>query len=182
LSAGDRFEAVAARWNAAGLGDSEGFLALGAVLRAPAGVVAAVDGVLRSSALTRNGYLVLVTLLLADDGTRSHGRLARDLLVHPTTISLVTDQLVADGLVRRSPDRSDRRATLSTITPKGKRLVTRATEELATVGFGFGSETSFPAVPDALRGVSPAPRPVVPNRPRRSRTLRTVGGGESWAA
>jgi len=176
VASGDQFEQVGSRWDAAGLGDSAGFLALGAVLRAHAVVTASVDRVLRGSALTRNGYLVLVTLLLADDGTRSHGRLARDLLVHPTTITLVTDQLVKDGLVRRTPDPSDRRATLSTITAKGRRLVTTATRDLAAVGFGFGEETPFAAVLDALRAVSSAPRAVVPNHRGRSGGLGTAGG------
>jgi len=60
---------------------------------------------------SRTGYLILVTLFLADGGTCSHGRLARDLFVHPTTITLVTDQLAKNGLVKRAPDPSDRRAT-----------------------------------------------------------------------
>ena len=178
MPSGDQFDEVASRWDAAGLGDSAGFLALGAVLRAHAVVTAAVDSVLRSSELSRNGYLVLVGLRLADDGTRSHGRLARDLLVHPTTITLVTDQLVRDGLVRRAPDPSDRRATLSTITPKGKRLVAKATQNLAAAGFGFGDEAPFAAVLAALREVGSAPRAVVPHH-RRSRALKTAGGAGS---
>jgi DNA-binding MarR family transcriptional regulator len=176
MTSGDPFEEVASRWDAAGLGDSAGFLALGALLRAHAVATAGVDGVLRRWELSRTGYLVLVTLLLADEGTRSHGRLARDLLVHPTTISLVTDQLVKDSLVRRAPDPSDRRATLSTITPKGKRLVTKATRDLATAGFGFGEHSDFAAVLDALRGVSSAPRTAVPNHRGRARRLKSEAG------
>lgn len=176
---GDQFEEVARRWAGAGLGDSGGFLALGALLRAHAVVTAATDSVLRAFDLTRNGYLILVALVLADDGTRSHGRLARDLLVHPTTITLVTDQLVNAGLVRRAPDPADRRATLSTITPKGKRLVTKATQNLAAAGFGFGEAADFAAVLDALRTVSAAPRAVVPNHGGRTRRLKTVEGEAS---
>jgi DNA-binding MarR family transcriptional regulator len=133
------FAWVEARWEAAGLGDPAGFLALGALLRAHATVTTAVDRVLRGCDLSRTGYLVLMALHLADDGTRSHGRLARDLLVHPTTITLVTDQLVAAGLVRRRPDPADRRSTLSTVTAKGRRAVVKATDALAPTGFGFGA-------------------------------------------
>lgn len=130
---------IEARWDAAGLGDPTGVLALGALLRAHTMVTAAVDRVLRGCDLTRTGYLVLMTLYLADEGTRSHGRLARDLLVHPTTITLVTDQLVVAGLVRRRPDPADRRSTLSNITAKGRRAVANGTKALASAGFGFGA-------------------------------------------
>jgi DNA-binding MarR family transcriptional regulator len=163
MAGNDPFDEVAARWEAAGLGPSAGFLALGAVLRAHAVVTSAVDGILRSWQLSRNGYLVLVTLFLADRGTRSHGRLARDLLVHPTTITLVTDQLVRDGLVRRAPDPADRRATLATITAKGRRLVVSATQELTGASFGFGAAAAMAGVVDALRTVSSGSRSVVPN-------------------
>jgi DNA-binding MarR family transcriptional regulator len=178
MAGDDQFDAVASRWEAAGLGPSAGFLALGAVLRAHAVITSAVDGILRSWQLSRNGYLVLVTLYLADRGTRSHGRLARDLLVHPTTITLVTDQLVRDGLVRRAPDPADRRATLSTITARGRRLVVSATEELTGASFGFGGAAPLAGVLDALRTVSSGSRSVVPNhRARAGRPKRAAGGG-----
>ena len=166
----DQFEWVAGRWDPAALGDSAGFLALGASLRAHTVVTAAVDGVLRDHGVSRTGYLVLVTLFLAEDGTRSHGRLARDLFVHPTTITLVTDQLVKDGLLRRAPDPADRRATLSTITAEGRRLAGKATRNLASAGYGFGTgDGDLGSVVDALRafGVK-RPEPV----PRRARTHR----------
>jgi DNA-binding MarR family transcriptional regulator len=170
----DQFEWVAARWEASGLGDSVGFLALGALLRAHTVVTAVVDSVLRGRGLTRTGYLVLVTLFVADEGARSHGRLARDLFVHPTTITLVTDQLVNDGLVRRAADPADRRSTLSTITPKGRRLVSKATGDLSTAGFGFGEDADqLDAVLDALRPFSITPPVPVP----RSRRVRAAEGG-----
>jgi DNA-binding MarR family transcriptional regulator len=173
----DQFEWVAARWDSAALGNSTGFLALGALLRAHTVVTAAVDSVLRGRDLSRTGYLVLVTLLLADDGTRSHGRLARDLFVHPTTITLVSDQLVKDGLVRRAPDPADRRATLSTITVKGKRLVAKATQDLSAAGFGFGDGADHRGVLDALRHYSANPPVPVPSRGPRARRLKAAESG-----
>jgi DNA-binding MarR family transcriptional regulator len=171
----DQFEWVAARWDSAALGDSSGFLALGALLRAHTVIIAAVDGVLRGRDLSRTGYLVLMTLLLADDGTRSHGRLARDLYVHPTTITLVTDQLVEHGLIRRAPDPTDRRATLSTITAKGKRLVAKATQDLSAAGFGFGDDADHRGVLEALRRYSATPPMPVPSRTAaRARRLKAA--------
>lgn len=166
---GDQFDWVADRWDGAVLGDSAGFLALGALLRAHTVVTATVDAVLRDWGISRTGYLVLVTLFLADDGTRSHGRLARDLFVHPTTITLVTDHLVKERLVRRAQDPADRRATLSTITAKGRRLVTKATSDLDAAGFGFGAgRRQFTAVVNALRAFSAnPPEPVPQSRSRR---------------
>jgi DNA-binding MarR family transcriptional regulator len=170
----DAFDRVGARWDSDRLGDGTGFLALGALLRAHTVVTAAVDAVLRGRNLSRTGYLVLVGLYLADEGTRSHGRLARDLLVHPTTITLVTDQLVKEALVRRAPDPSDRRATLSTITAKGRRLVVQATRDLAAAGFGFGDAPDrLDAVLDVLRpfgDAAPVPVPRTRRSPRRSKT------------
>jgi DNA-binding MarR family transcriptional regulator len=174
----DQFDWVADRWDTDVLGDSAGFLALGALLRAHTVVTAAVDTVLRDRGISRTGYLILITLYLSDDGTRSHGRLARDLFVHPTTITLVTDQLVKEGLVRRSQDPADRRATLSTITAKGRRLVTRASGDLAAAGFGFGADRAeLAAVVAALRsfGAKP-PQPVPSSRPRRRRLTAAEGG------
>ena len=175
----DQFEWVAQRWDPAALGDIGGFLALGALLRAHTVVTASVDGVLRAHALSRTGYLVLMTLFLADEGTRSHGRLARDLFVHPTTITLVTDQLVKDGLVRRAPDPADRRATLSTITAKGRRLVARATRDLAAAGYGFGGDSGdLGPVVEALYRFGVKPPEPVPSRAR-ARRLKAAEGGAS---
>ena len=177
----DQFDWVMDRWDSAALGDSAGFLALGALLRAHTVVTAAVDTVLRDRGISRTGYLILITLYLADDGTRSHGRLARDLFVHPTTITLITDQLVKDGLVRRAQDPADRRATLSTITAKGRRLVAKATDDLAAAGFGFAADRDdLTAVVDALRpfGAKP-PEPVPSSRPRRRRLKAAEGKAAS---
>jgi DNA-binding MarR family transcriptional regulator len=172
---GDQFDWVADRWDTAVLGDSAGFLALGALLRAHTVVTAAVDTALRDRGISRTGYLVLVTLNLADDGTRSHGRLARDLFVHPTTITLVTDQLVKDGLVRRAQDPADRRATLSTITAKGRRLVTKATSDLSAAAFGFGADRGqLTAVVDTLRAFSAKPPEPVPSSRPRGRRLKNA--------
>ena len=160
----DQFDWVADRWDPAVLGDPAGFLALGALLRAHTAVIAAVDAVLREWGVSRTGYLVLVTLVLADDGTRSHGRLARDLSVHPTTVTLVTDALVKDGLVRRAQDPADRRATLSTITAKGRRLVAKATGDLDAADFGFAAAPGgTAAVVAALRPYGARP-PTAPRR------------------
>ena len=174
----DPFRWVEERWEESALGESTGFLALGALLRAHTAVTASVDRTLRGHGASRTGYLILLTLHLADRGSRSHGQLARDLFVHATTISLVTDQLVASGLVRRAPDSADRRVTLSTITPKGRRLVVKATAGLSATGFGFEGEGGgdLDDVLAALRPYSITPPLPVPSRSR-SRSLKTVAEG-----
>lgn len=47
--------------------------------------------------------------------------LSRNLMVTGGNVTLLTEQLVADGLVQRSADESDRRSTIVSLTPKGRR-------------------------------------------------------------
>jgi len=72
--------------------------------------------------------------------------------------------------VRRA---SDRRATLSTITAKGRRLVVQATRDLSASGFGFGETPDrHEAVLEVLRpfgDARPAPVPRTRRSPRKSR-------------
>jgi DNA-binding MarR family transcriptional regulator len=57
-------------------------------------------------------------------------------MVHPTSITNTIDRLERQGLVRRVPHAVDRRLTLASITPKGRRLAERATRALGQLRFG----------------------------------------------
>ena len=50
------------------------------------------------------------------------GELSKRLLVTGGNVTGITDQLVAEGLVKREPIHGDRRALVVRLTPKGKRL------------------------------------------------------------
>ena len=49
------------------------------------------------------------------------GELSRRLLVTGGNVTGITDQLVAEGLVKRQPDPNDQRTFAVLLTPKGKR-------------------------------------------------------------
>ena len=63
------------------------------------------------------------------------------LQLHPTSVTNIVDRLQADGLVRRVPHPTDRRATLVEITDTGTALRERATESVTSIEFGLGGLT-----------------------------------------
>lgn len=68
-------------------------------------------------ALTVPQHRVLLTI--AADGPRRVGALADDLGVNQSNASRIVDRLVGQGLVRRTQDREDGRASLVALTPNG---------------------------------------------------------------
>ncbi|HWD05872.1 MAG TPA: MarR family transcriptional regulator [Amycolatopsis sp.] len=119
-------------------GDEQRFLAMSSLLRYQRLVVDAVETQLRKHKLNLTDYLALMTLQLSDNGTRLVSNLAKSLMVHATTATLATDRLQKRRLLSRRPHPSDRRATLITITPTGRKLVYKATASLNEIGFGLG--------------------------------------------
>ncbi len=87
--------------------------------------------------LTRTGYLLLATLFLSGDRARPLSYLSRNLLVPPTTITLVVDQMEQRGLVERVPHETDRWSTLVHLTEAGRKVADQATEALAAAKFGL---------------------------------------------
>jgi len=61
------------------------------------------------------------------------------LMVHPASVTNAVDRLEAEGLVRRIPHPTDRRATLAEITEKGRSLVAKATEAWSPSSSGWPS-------------------------------------------
>ncbi|MBC2642149.1 MULTISPECIES: MarR family winged helix-turn-helix transcriptional regulator [unclassified Rhodococcus (in: high G+C Gram-positive bacteria)] len=110
-----------------------------ALLRTHQWVVRAMDQELRSLRLSRNAYLILTSLQLSEDHTRTLGKLSKYLMVHPTTVSMAVDQLVKAGLVERRAHTTDRRTVLATLTPAGVDVVEDANARLAGVRFGLAS-------------------------------------------
>lgn len=119
------------------LGDPTTFFTVTALMRLARRVGETVDQVVKSHGLNRNGYLILMSLELSGTGSLILGRLAQELIVHPTTITLTVEKLEAEGLVRKTPHESDRRATRATITQAGRALSKAVTADLADHGFGL---------------------------------------------
>lgn len=128
---------VRARMEEHGAPAAAQFAAMTSVLRANAIMTEAVDRVLKSQSLTRTGYLVMITLQVSEGRARPLGQLSKRLLVHPTTVTMVIDQLENAGLVIRRPHPTDRRTVLAELTPKGAKAAVAASEALAAVGFGL---------------------------------------------
>lgn len=126
------------RWSDEGQPSPEHFAAMASLMRAHQQMTAAMDEILKAHELTRTGFLLLSTLRIARAHSRPLGRLGRQMMVHPTTVTLVIDQLEKRGLVRRTRHATDRRTILAELTPEGLEAVTRAADDLARQQFGLG--------------------------------------------
>lgn len=124
-------------WSDGQLPSPDHFAAMAALLRTHQAVVAEMDRQLKPHGLSRTAYLLMATLLISRDDTRPLGQLSRHLMVHPTTVTLVIDQLENRGLVTRRPHPTDRRTVLAALTDAGREAVTKANEDLATIQFGL---------------------------------------------
>lgn len=63
---------------------------------------------------------------IGDQGPISAVQLATFRCVKPPTVSVLVDELVQDGLVARSPSKTDRRVVELSLTPKGREVVAAA--------------------------------------------------------
>jgi DNA-binding MarR family transcriptional regulator len=122
------------------------FAAMSAALRLEQLVGAALDRSVREHSLNRTGYLILVELYLQPDRTLSMGQLSKRLLLHPTTVSLVTDKLQARQLVLRSPHPTDRRTILASLTDEGARILAAVSQSLGEVNYGLVGVTNRMAI------------------------------------
>ena len=128
-------------WGQNGFPDGERFLAMASILRTHQLITGRMERTLKPFGLATNAYLLLLTIQLSDSGARLLSHLAARIMVHPTTITLLADRLERDGLLRREPHPTDRRATFAKITPAGSALVREATLALDSMDFGLSSLT-----------------------------------------
>lgn len=142
----DAVEWMRQRWQDEAQPAADHFAAMAALLRTHQTVGAGLDKVLRGQDLSRTAYLLMTTLRMSRDHTRPLGQLSRHLIVHPTTITLVIDQLEKRGLVSRAPHPTDRRTVLATLTSDGLAAVDKATLILADTCFGLDGVTPQLAV------------------------------------
>src|SRR5713226_188301 len=133
----DPLNLVLEHWRAQNRPAAEHFVAASALFRTYQAVTARFEEVLSEFELTRTGYLLLATLALSGERDRPLSYLSRNLLVHPTTITLVVDQMEQRGLVERVRHETDRRSTLVHLTPAGREVADQATEALAAAKFGI---------------------------------------------
>lgn len=79
--------------------------------------------------IDRRSYPVLIGL--ARLGPQSAARLADDVGIDRSGTSRYADRLEAAGLIRRSPDPHDGRATILTLTPEGHAVIAQLRDALA---------------------------------------------------
>jgi DNA-binding MarR family transcriptional regulator len=123
-------------WTKQGLGDTDRFLAMTSLLRVHQLMTDSMVDVLKKFDLTLNSYFLILTVQLSDKGALLLSHIATRIMVHPTTVTLLTDRLENQGLLVREPHPTDRRATLAKITPAGRALANEATRALAEIKFG----------------------------------------------
>jgi len=133
----DAVEYTRKHWAESGQPAADQFAAMGALMRTHQLMVAELDRLLKPHSLSRTAFLLMATLLISRDYTRPLGQLSKHLMVHPTTVTLVIDQLEGRDLVTRRPHPTDRRTVLATLTEEGLRVVRKAGEDLATEQFGL---------------------------------------------
>jgi DNA-binding MarR family transcriptional regulator len=115
--------------------------AVTSVMRVQQILLSAVDGALKPHGLTFARYEALVLLTFARTGRLPMRVMGERLQLHPTSVTNIVDRLQADGLVRRIPHPTDRRATLVEITDAGSSLREEATKSVTAIDFGLSGLT-----------------------------------------
>lgn len=142
----DNIEWSRERWVAAGEPAPDHFAAMAALMRLSNLMGATIDRIVKEHDLSRTAYLILATLYISKDRTLTMTALARRLMLHPTTISLVVDQLEKRALVTRSQHPSDRRTVLAGLTKTGAKALREANTDLAEAGYGLGATSDRLAI------------------------------------
>jgi DNA-binding MarR family transcriptional regulator len=119
------------------IGPARTMAAVTSVMRVQQILLSAVDGALRPHGLTFARYEALVLLMFSRRGQLPMRVMGDRLQLHPTSVTNIVDRLQADGLVRRVPHPTDRRATLVEITDTGSALLEKATDAVTRVRFGL---------------------------------------------
>jgi DNA-binding MarR family transcriptional regulator len=116
-------------------GDPTSMQLVTSVMRVQQLLLAKIDLALKPYGITFARYEVLVLLTFSRAGSLPLSKIGERLMVHPTSVTNAIDRLEAQGLVRRVPDRDDRRRTLAELTPAGQDVVVGATEALRRIDF-----------------------------------------------
>jgi DNA-binding MarR family transcriptional regulator len=132
----DPIQRAAELWNER-IGPARTMAAVTSVMRVQQILLSAVDGALRPHSLTFARYEALVLLTFARTGRLPMRVMGERLQLHPTSVTNIVDRLQADGLVRRTPHPTDRRATLVEITEDGSALLEDATKSVTDIDFGL---------------------------------------------
>ncbi|OLT13941.1 MarR family transcriptional regulator [Pseudonocardia sp. CNS-139] len=137
----DPIQRAATLWDER-IGPARTMAAVTSVMRVQQILLAAVDGALRPHGLTFARYEALVLLTFSRTGRLPMRVMGERLQLHPTSVTNIVDRLQADGLVRRTPHPTDRRATLVEITDAGSAVLQDATKSVTDIDFGMSGLTA----------------------------------------
>ena len=170
---------AAALWDER-IGPSRTMAAVTSVMRVQQILLSAVDGALRPHGLTFARYEALVLLSFSRHGRLPMRVMGERLQLHPTSVTNIVDRLQADGLVRRVPHPTDRRATLVEITDGGRAALEDATKAVTDVDFGLSGltpqeETQLTTLLSQVRHAAGDFRPAGPGGRRGRRSVRRRG-------
>jgi DNA-binding MarR family transcriptional regulator len=113
--------------------------AVTSIMRAQQILLGRLNELLKPLGLTFPRYEALMLLYYSRRGTLPLGLMGERLQVHRASVTNVIDRLEAQGLVRRVPHASDRRAVLAELTDEGRRVAEEATQRLNADVFGLGA-------------------------------------------
>ncbi len=118
------------------IGDATSMRLVTSLMRAQQIVLARLEAVLKPLGITFARYEVLRLLSFSRSGSLPLSKIGERLMVHPTSVTNAIDRLVAQELVAREIDPTDRRRVLASLTPAGRRVLDEATEALVAADFG----------------------------------------------
>ncbi|WP_323792310.1 MarR family transcriptional regulator [Nocardioides sp.] len=129
--------------------------AVTSLMRAQQLVIGRLDAILKPHDLSFARYEALVLLTFSSRGSLPLGKMGERLQVHPTSVTSIVQRLVAQDLVVRRQHPDDKRLVLAEITPEGRALVERATEDLVTADFGLDAlgDSERSALSELLRPI-----------------------------
>lgn len=130
----DPIDQARAYWTADGWGSTALAMAnITAIVRVQQILLTRINAVLRPHQLTHARLEVLMVLRAGPAKGMPIGRLGPQLQVYPGAVTSAMDRLEADGLARRLPHPTDGRRTLAQITPRGRRVASKAIDDLNTM-------------------------------------------------
>ena len=153
----DPIDAARERWAAEGWGTAaDGMAAVTSVMRAKQLLSARVEAVLKPLGITFARYETLMLLRFSRRGSLPMSVISARLQVHASSVTNAVDRLESAALVTRVPHPEDRRTTLVTLTPAGRRLTDEATvalndEVFTALGLGERDLTTLTRVLTRLR-------------------------------
>jgi DNA-binding MarR family transcriptional regulator len=113
--------------------------AVTSIMRVQQILLARCNQALEPFGLTFARYEALMLLSFTREGALPLGKIGARLQVHPASVTNLIDGLEQQGYVRREPHPTDRRTTLASITPEGRRQAQAATDAMHAIRFGIAA-------------------------------------------